>query len=76
MADRWTRIWWVRPVSSAAVIRVVGAGSVNRCSTRYRVRASLPRRDTAIRVGELTDRPMGASTTPDSPSTPPSTSPR
>ena len=33
MADRWTRIWWVRPVSRRAVIRVVGAGRVNRSST-------------------------------------------
>ena len=42
MADRWTRIWWVLPVSSLAVIKVVGAGRVNRSSTRYRVLASLP----------------------------------
>ena len=77
MADRWTRIWWVRPVSSDACSKVVGTGWLNRCVDPVAgAGRPCPVRDTAIRVGELTDRPIGASTTPDSPSTVPSTSAR
>ena len=58
---RWTRIWWVRPVSSSSSTR---ARSPRFSRTRQRVRAALPSGRTICSTREPGFGPSGASMTP------------
>ena len=57
----WTRIWWVRPVSSSRRSKALLPYT---SSTSYRVRASLPSGRTICSTREPGRGPRGASTTP------------
>ena len=63
IAARWTRIWWVRPVSSVQASSA-DSGSAHVRPPRTPVRDGRPASRTAIRVDAAARRPMGASTTP------------
>ena len=62
IADRWTRAWWVRPVSKSSSSKLAESDLV---MSLKRVRASLPDQSTRMRRRSEGLRRSGASMTPE-----------